>query len=73
MMTDEDRYEKLWPFLRGYEKLMLKYGFRLDVKNGELRVFRLPFGYDETPEFYRYLEAVIDRAAKGEIENEILV
>jgi len=67
MISDQELHKKCWKFLRGYEELIKEYGYKFDIVNKELRVVKLPYNYDETPEFYVYMEKVVDRAAEGDI------
>ena len=68
---NKERHEKLWPFLRGYEKLILEYGFKLDTKGKECHVVKLPWNFEETVEYYRYIERIVDRAVDGDIVIEV--
>ena len=67
MISDKEKHEKLWKFLRGYEELIKEYGYKFDVVKKELRVVKLPWNYLEMPEYYAYMEKVVDRAAEGDI------
>ena len=73
MISDKEKREKLWKFLRGYEELTEKYGYKFDVIKKELRVVKLPWNHLETPEYHLYMERVVDRAADGDIivEEEV--